>query len=235
MLYKQHVIDEYYEDKAKPVRAAVGFYWAMHSRDTIQEIADSFLNSLPTIQEIDPDTGKFLNIAEDETELCMQDFMDFIDVAMYNAISENTSNKDKWKDSLNVTEIQEKTWHLLANNYKGYENMSDVAKYFYLKDVLWNYDDFKESFQYGIKRFTNSLIEKYMLTEVDEVTGEPLEGFNCTIKDLYGSINELKEINRGMPTKREDVEPHSDEEMDLITRAMMSEDYIGEIIKFILE
>lgn len=236
MIYKQHVIDEYYKDKAKPVRAAIGFYWAMHSRDMIQDIADSFIKTLPMIQEIEPEVGGFYKLEDDHTELCQQDVMDYIDVAMYNAISDSNNNKRKWKNYLPTEELQQKTWNFLDNNFKVYESLSDVEKKNYLNDILWNYDDYKESFQYGMKRFTNSIIEKFMFSEIDEETGEPIDPkFHCTVKDLYDAINELKEINKGMPTKRDDTEPHSDDEMDLITRAMFSDDYISEVIDFILE
>jgi len=240
MLYKQHVIDEYYESKAKEVREAVGFYWATRTRDNIKNIGDSFIRSLDVIQDIDPDTGDFYEVENDDTEICSQDFMDYMDVAMFNAISEcsvEETTKGKYKDDWTTKELQKLTFNLLDNNFAKYRKLTLEEKKNYVRQTLWNYDDYKESFQFSLKKFTNELIQKFMIMDYDEnefESDEPSE-FKCSIKDIYELINEFQKANEGMPSKREDAENHSEESLDLISKAMFSEDFINYVVNYIFD
>jgi len=237
MLYKQHIIDEYYESKAKEVREAIGFYWATRTRDNIKNIGDSFIRSLDVIQEIDPETGNFFEAEKDDTELCSQDFMDYMDVAMFNAISEcsvEETDKGDYKEDWTTKELQKLTWNLLDNNFAKYRKLTLEEKKNYVRQTLWNYDDYKESFQFSLKKFTNELIQKFMILDYDEreYAEEPSE-FNCTIKDVYTLIVDFQKANEGMPTKKDDSEEHSEESLDLISKAMFSKDFINYVVNYI--
>ena len=246
MLYKHHVIDEYYEKKAKSVREAVGFFWAMRTRDHIQEIADSFIKSLDTLQEIDPETGDFLKYENDDIQICSQEFMDYMDIAMFNAIKEcadkESTNIEKYKSDFSTKELQKLTFNLLDNNFKLFKELNNVEKKNYIRQCLWNYDDFKESFQYSLKRFTNELINKFMIIDYDEEEDENIENysvepdeFKCSVQDIYNLIVEFKEANQGLPVKKTSVEPHSEDELDLITKSMFAEDYINSVVDFLID
>ena len=237
MLYKQHIIDEYYESKAKEVREAIGFYWATRTRDNIKNIGDSFIRSLDVIQEIDPETGNFFEAEKDDTELSSQDFMDYMDVAMFNAISEcsvEETAKGDYKEDWTTKDLQKLTFNLLDKNFAKYRKLTLEQKKNYVRQTLWNYDDYKESFQFSLKKFTNELIQKFMIVDYDEreYDEEPSE-FICTIKDVYTLIVDFQKANEGMPTKRDDSEEHSEESLDLISKAMFSKDFINYVVNYI--
>lgn len=237
MLYKQHIIDEYYESKAKEVREAIGFYWATRTRDNIKNIGDSFIRSLDVIQEIDPETGNFFEAEKDDTELSSQDFMDYMDVAMFNAISEcsvEETAKGDYKEDWTTKDLQKLTFNLLDKNFAKYRKLTLKEKKNYVRQTLWNYDDYKESFQFSLKKFTNELIQKFMIVDYDEreYDEEPSE-FICTIKDVYTLIVDFQKANEGMPTKRDDSEEHSEESLNLISKAMFSQDFINYVVNYI--
>jgi hypothetical protein len=238
MLYKQHVIDEYYEEKAKEVREAIGFYWAVRTRDNIQNIGDAFIKTLDVVQDIDPDTGNFYEYSDDDFNVNSQDFMDYMDVAMFNSINEcnQLEIKDNYKDDFTTKELQKLTFNLLDNNFEKYEKLSIEEKKNYVRQCLWNHDDFKESFQFSLKKFTNELIQKFMIIpyEDSEFLEEP-EDFKCTVKEIYELINAYTELNKGMPAKRDEEDKHSEESLELISKAMFSSSFIDYVVNYIVE
>lgn len=241
MLYKQHVIDEYYEHRARPVREAIGFYWAVRTRDHIQDIAKSFISSLDVIQDINPETGDFHDVEKDDISICSQDFMDYMDVAMFNAINDcgaREMEKEAYAQDLSTRELQKLTWDLLDNDAKKFKKLSVEQKKNYIRQCLWNYDDFKESFQFSLKKFTNEMIQKFMVIDYsddDYDSVEEPEEFKCTVKDIYEIITKFAEINKGMPTKRDDSEEHSEESLDLISGAMFASEYIDFVVDYIVD
>jgi len=73
-----------------------------------------------------------------------------------------------------------------------------------------------------------------MILDYDEreYAEEPSE-FNCTIKDVYKLIVDFQKANEGMPTKKDDSEEHSEESLDLISKAMFSTDFINYVVNYI--
>lgn len=245
MIYKHHVIDDYYEQRAQPVREAIGFYWALRSRDHIQDIAESFIQSLEVLQEVDPLTGDFLNFEKDSVKVCLQDFMDYMDIAMFNAINYcDAKEKERYnKEDFSIRELQKLSWTLLDDDYKKYEELDIEEKKNYIRQCLWNYEDFKESFQFSLKKFTNELIQKFVIPEplddeqqyFEDSVDLQEEGFICSVKDIYSVIKLFTEKNKGLPAKRDDAEEHTEKSLELIGEAMWAKDFVDFTVNYLVD
>jgi len=124
-----------------------------------------------------------------------------MDVAMFNAINDcgaREMEKEAYAQDLSTRELQKLTWDLLENDAKKFKKLSVEQKKNYIRQCLWNYDDFKESFQFSLKKFTNEMIQKFMVIEYsddDYDSVEEPEEFKCTVKDIYEIITKFAEIN----------------------------------------
>lgn len=238
-MYKQRILDKKFKSKKKYVQEAIGFYWAMTARDYVPFACQVLKEHLYLLQESDDD-GNFPNPATDDNTTCFSDFQDYMDVASVDASlkmqSKYRSDSNLPKNEFNTKAIIVKNAEILKDNasaeainwYK--ENRKD-----FLKQAMWNFDDEMEAFAYGMKRMMQELIGSLMnLDSDDHIHGGEIH-WKATVSEIYEKIDIIENDNKGLPTKIEEADPHSEETLDLIAGATASGDYLEFLFDFLGE
>ena len=213
-------IDKNVEDsKAGPMFFAMAYYndlrKQIYDKNAIFILSDKldWLGDNGTEQSMDEDLCASAVFAY--IELCMAELM-------YEGMKEIKSMNELYAAAY-VREVINDGF----KQYKDYTKFPADMKRDFIKYSLWNYEDEVLSLQNSVK-YT-------LATVMKEVVDINSEAEKITMNDMYGIYSRMKDKLSDMSLPNiEDMEEDEKDSLDLISSAMFSEDYIGNVVDFCL-